>query len=167
MIIFNYGDGRRRCTYLDYFIQKWDSLFGLTCGLLWDGVVMAIDIGIDCEDCFGDMVLYDPPVGRDYDEQGKREAFCDDCGGGFKEEVLEFEKTTQSTFVNALSNNKLSDLLHVIIIRNGLPHLKYREKQSEIQNIRSECDTKNDLIEYLINKFNENHNFLESNINLF
>ena len=127
---------------------------------------MAINIGINCSDCSGVMELTDPPIGHEFNEQGVQEAFCNNYGHGFKREILHFDKTVQSTFVNALSNRKLGDIIHALRIRAGLPHLN-NKKQSAIQEIRTSCNTKVELIEFLVKKYNENYNYLESKISLF
>lgn len=156
----------------------------LICRLLWDGIVLTIDIGIECksEGCFGHfdeqvpswffqqvghLLLSDPPILLDFNEQGVQEAFCEDCGGGFKKELMEFKRTIQSTFVNALSNNKFKKLIKVIHINKRLRHLKYREMENEIQTIRSTCSTKKDLIDYLSQIYHENPDFIEEKLSLF
>lgn len=131
---------------------------------LLDGIEMAIDIGFDCLDCSGDMLLSDPPISSDFNEEGKQEAFCEDCLHGFPKNVEEIERTVETTFVNTLTNKKLNQILIVIHVRNGLPYLKYAEKQEIVQDIRNNCSTRRSLIDYLVEKYNENEDFIESRV---
>jgi len=125
---------------------------------------MAIAIGIDCVLCLGDMALSDPPVSGDFNEQGVQEPFCSECGTGFEHEIMENEKAVQSTFVNTISNKRFSDLIHKLYTRSGKKYLNYSEKQEEIQDIRQNCDSRRELIDFLVEKYNENTDFIESQI---
>ena len=131
---------------------------------LLDGIEMAIDIGFDCLDCSGDMLLSDPPISSDFNEEGKQEAFCEDCLHGFPKNVEEIERTVETTFVNTLTNKRLNQILIVIHVRNDLPYLKYGEKQEIVQDIRTNCSTRRSLIDYLVEKYKENEDFIESRV---
>lgn len=129
---------------------------------------MAIDIGINCNDCFGDMELSDPPILGDFNDQGSQDAFCDTCGNGFKNEIMKSERTASSTFTEVLSEKKLLHLHGKICKLIGRPYLHgYAEKQEFCQMIRDTCHTRKDLIDYYVDSYKVDPDFWEENLFLF
>jgi len=131
---------------------------------LLDGIEMAIDIGFDCLDCSGDMMLSDPPLSSDFNEEGKQDAFCNDCLHGFPKNVEEVQRTVETNYVNTVTNKKLVEILVILQVKNNLPYLKYVEKQESVQDIRNNCRSRRQLIDFLVDKYNENEDFIESRI---
>lgn len=110
-----------------------------------------------CQTCYqGKMLKPDQPISGDYTPEGYLEDFCTTCGAGFIQ-------TTAGCNIDSfyISKRNVKKLLDKVFTRQGLP---YNEKTVFMTQIVTVCKTRDQLIGFFKESFDEDEFFINSEL---
>ncbi|MEF8880020.1 MAG: hypothetical protein V5A64_06495 [Candidatus Thermoplasmatota archaeon] len=143
-------------------IDKTTKSFGLNVVQKRFCKVCHTNLDFVCNNCKqGFMKSANPAPSGDFTRDGYVEPFCTMCGHGYIKQLNYIVNEPDKYNKDIISKRNIKELVDKIFTRKGLP---YNQKNEYENFIFQNCRSKEEIIDYLSDKFSENPNFIHRNL---